>query len=260
LTEDWELAVPSESHMERLAGALPDVPRWLYARSILLSGRCEVLGLEDTPSGPSFAARELEEREDRWFCVVGRPSEEAIGEAARRNRNGGEVLATQEGAARVVGALPGWTATRLIFHLLRDASLLPRIAEQEVKPFEAPDLDAASDDLPDELRSYLERAIGRRALVAASLADGRPVSFCGAEYETEGLWDIAIETLEGHRRRGHAARCVSWMVAAMRRRGKKPVWVAEETNPASLRLAAKLGFVPADELVLFQPAPQPETS
>jgi RimJ/RimL family protein N-acetyltransferase len=50
------------------------------------------------------------------------------------------------------------------------------------------------------------------------------------------------------------------MVAEMRRRGKEPVWAAEETNPASLRLAAKLGFVPADELMLFQPAPQPETS
>jgi predicted GNAT family acetyltransferase len=129
-----------------------------------------------------------------------------------------------------------------------------------VKPLEAADLDAASDDLPEELRSYLKSTLNRKVLVAASLADGRPVSFCCAEDETEGLWDIAIDTLEGHRRRGHAARCVAWMVAEMRRRGKEPVWAAEETNPASLRLAAKLGFVPADELVLFQPAPQPEPS
>ena len=247
--------------MERLAESLPDVPRWLYARSMLLSGRCEVLGLEETLSGPSFVARELEEREDRWYCVVGRPSEEAVREAARRNRNSGEILATQEGTPLVVGALPDWMATRVIVHLLGDASRLPRFAEQEVKPFGAPDLDAASDDLPEELRSYLESAVGRRkARVAASLADGRAVSFCCAEDETEGLWDIAIETLEGNRRRGHAARCVSWMVAEMRRRGKEPVWAAEETNPASLRLAAKLGFVPVDELMLFQPAPHPEAS
>lgn len=251
--------MPGKSHMEHLAESLPDVPRWLYARSMLLSGRCEVLGLEETPSGPSFAARELEEREDRWFCVVGRPSEEAIVEAARRNRNGGEALATREGATRVVGALPGWTATRVIVHQLGDASRLPPIAGQEVKPFGAQDLDAASDDLPDELRSYLESAISRSALVAASLADGRPVSFCCAEDETEGLWDIAIETLESHRRRGHAARCVSWMVAEMRRRCKEPVWAADETNPASLRLTAKLSFVPADELVLFQPPTHPGT-
>ena len=252
--------VPTESDKERLAGSLPDIPRWLYARSMLLSGRCEVLGLEEGSSGPSFVARELEEREDRWFCVVGRPSGEAIREAARRNRNGGEVLATREGATHVAGALPDWTATRVIVHLLGDAPRLPRLAEQEVKPLEAADLDAASDDLPEELRSYLKSTLNRKVLVAASLADRRPVSFCCAEDETEGLWDIAIDTLEGHRRRGHAARCVAWMVAEMRRRGKEPVWAAEETNPASLRLAAKLGFVPADELVLFQPAPQPEPS
>ena len=243
--------------MERLAGSLPDVPRWLYARSMLLAGRCEVLGLEEARSGPSFVARELEEREDRWFCVVGHPSGEALREAARRNGDGGEILATREGAPRVIGALPGWTATRVVVHLLGDPSRLPRFAEGEVKPFGARDLDAASGDLPEELRSYLGSAVGARgALVAASLADGRPVSFCCAEDETEGLWDIAIETLEGHRKRGHAGRCVSWMVAEMRRRGKEPVWAAEETNAASLRLAAKLGFVPADELVLFRPAPR----
>ena len=68
------------------------------------------------------------------------------------------------------------------------------------------------------------------------------------------MWDISIDTLEGYRRQGHAARCVSYLVAEMRRRGKEPVWAAEETNPPSLRLAAKLGFVPVDELVLFRPA------
>ena len=253
--------MPTESDMERLAESLPEVPRHLYVRSMLLSGRCEVLGLEETRSGPSFVARDLEDGEDPWFCVVGRPHREAIREAAGRNRDGGEVLAAREGAPRVAEALPGWTSTRVPLHLLGDASRLPRLAEGEVKPFGAADLkDAASDDLPEEMRSYLEGAVGRGALVAASLADGRPVSFCCAEDETEGLWDIAIETLEVHRRRGHAARCVSWMVAEMRRRGKEAVWAAEETNPASLGLAAKLGFVPADELVLFRPAPRPETS
>jgi GNAT superfamily N-acetyltransferase len=80
------------------------------------------------------------------------------------------------------------------------------------------------------------------------------VSFCVASDQTEGLWDISIDTLSGHRRRGHAARCVSWMVEEMRRWGKEPVWAAEETNVPSMRLAARLGFVPADGLVLFRPS------
>jgi predicted GNAT family acetyltransferase len=80
------------------------------------------------------------------------------------------------------------------------------------------------------------------------------VSFCVASDQTEGLWDVSIDTLEGHRRRGHAARCVSWMVDEMGRRGKEPVWAAEETNAPSMRLAARLGFVPVDGLVLLRPS------
>ena len=48
--------------------------------------------------------------------------------------------------------------------------------------------------------------------------------------------------------------CVSWMVGEMRRRGKKPVWAAEETKAPSMRLAARLGFVPVDGLVLLRPS------
>ena len=92
---------------------------------MLLSGRREVLGLEEARSGPTFVARELEEGENRWFCVVGRPSQEVVREAARRNRDGGEILATREGAPCVFGALPDWRATRVIVHLLGDTSRFP---------------------------------------------------------------------------------------------------------------------------------------
>jgi GNAT superfamily N-acetyltransferase len=247
--------VPStKSVLDRLAYALPDIPRWLYTRSMLLSGRCEVLGLEEGGSEPQFVARELEEGEDGSVCVVGRPPTDAIREAARRNGDGGDVLTTPEGASQVLGALPDWTATRATLHLLGDAPRLPRFAEGEVRPFEISDLAAVADDLPEELRSELEVALTGGAPAVAALADGRPVSFCYAADETETLWDISIDTLERYRRQGYAARCVSYMVAEMWRRGKEPVWAAEETNSPSMLLAAKLGFVPVDELVLFRPS------
>ena len=37
----------------------------------------------------------------------------------------------------------------------------------------------------------------------------------------------------------------------MRREGREPVWGALASNTPSLRLAAKLGFVPVDEIVVF---------
>jgi GNAT superfamily N-acetyltransferase len=239
---------------ERLARLLPDVPRYLETRSMLLSGRCEVLGLEERGPKPSFVARGLEEGKEQMVCLVGRPSSGAIREAVRRNRNEGTVMVVPEDAPHIEGALPGWTATRATLHLLGNASRLPYLAEGELRPFKASDLDAASDELPEDLRSFLKDAIGRGAPMAATFAGGRPVSFCCASDETEGLWDISIDTLEEHRRQGHAARCVSWMVDEMRRRGKEPVWGAEETNLPSMRLAAKLGFISVDELVLFRPA------
>lgn len=223
---------------------------------MLLSGRCKVLGLEEREPQPSFVARELGEGEDQMVYVVGRPSPEAIREAVRRNRNRGMVMAAQEDASHIEGALPGWTATRATLHLLGDAAHLPNLAEGEVEPLRAQDLRASwVEGIPEDLSSFLEDAgVGAEASAAAALEDGRPVSFCVAWDQTESLWDISIDTLEGHRRRGHAARCVSWMVDEMRRRGKEPVWAAEETNVPSMRLAARLGFVPVDALVLLRPS------
>jgi len=242
--------------LDRLAHALPDIPRWLYVRSMLLSGRCEVLGLAEGGPKPQFVARELEESEDRAVCVVGRPPADVIREAARRDRYGGDVLATPEGASHILGALPDWTATRATLHLLGDAAQLPRFAGAEVRAFGESDIATVPADLPEGLRSELEVALTRGAPAVAALADGRPVSFCYAADETEGLWDISIDTHERYRRQGYAARCVSYMVDEMRRRGKEPVWAAEETNPPSMRLAAKLGFVPVDGLLLFRPSVQ----
>jgi predicted GNAT family acetyltransferase len=66
------------------------------------------------------------------------------------------------------------------------------------------------------------------------------------------LWDIGIETLPEYRRHGYAEQCVQFMVAHHLQRGKHPVWGAEESNLASLNLAAKLGFKAVDRVVLFR--------
>jgi GNAT superfamily N-acetyltransferase len=246
------------SVLDRLALTLPDIPRWLEARSMLLSGRCEVLGLEEGGADPRFVVRELEEGEESAIIVVGRPAYETIEEATRRNPNGGIIMTSPEDASHVLGALPGWTATRVTLHLLDNPSRLPRLTEGEVRPFGASELAAASDDLPEDLRSFLENVVGREeAPAAVALTEGRPVSFCVASDQTEGLWDISIDTLERYRRQGYAARCVSYMVDEMRRRGKEPVWAAEVANSPSMRLAAKLGFVPVDGLLLFRPSGRP---
>jgi GNAT superfamily N-acetyltransferase len=228
----------------RLARALPDVPRWVETRSMLLGGECELFGLEED-GDPSFVVRDAVYP---LVSVVGRPEKAAIREAAAGRRDQ-EVIVPPENGEHVAAALPGWEVARATLHLLRDERRLPRVPAGAVRLLEPSEVNSLEGLTPD-LRSEL--AAARWSPVAASFEDGRPVAFCYAD-RTESLWDVAIDTLEGYRRRGHAARCVAYMVEHLR--PLRPVWGAENTNLASLGLAAKLGFVPVDELLLFRPRP-----
>jgi len=240
------------SEAGRLARALPDVPRWVETRSMLLSGECEVLGLEEK-GGLSFVVREPG-ADPVYASVVGRPSEDAIAVAVAHTCERGEVLAVPEGCSYVAAVLRGWSSVNAVLHTLGDAPRLPAASEGSVRLTSSLE---ALGSLPPGLRSELEDAV-EISPVAAAFIDGRAVSFCYAGAQTEGLWDVAIDTLEEYRNRGHAGRCVAYMIEHMRRRGKRPVWGAEETNQASLSLASKLGFVPVDELIVFHaPADRP---
>jgi GNAT superfamily N-acetyltransferase len=233
--------------LDRLVRALPDIPRWVETRSMLLSGRCEVFGIEEGED-LSFVVRDAE---DVLISVVGHPGREAIEEAVACKGEGDVVITPPENGPHVAAALPGWRAVSATQHLLDDAGHLPCVPAGAVRWLEEPELGMVQG-LPPDLLSEL-RLAARSSPIAAGLDGGRPVSFCYAASQTESLWDIAIDTLEGYRNRGHATRCVAYMVEYMRRRGKTPVWGAEEWNRASLGLAAKLGFVPVDKLLVFHP-------
>ena len=214
---------------------------------MLLSGRCEVFGIEED-GDPSFVVRDTE---DVLISVVGRPGRDAIEEAVARGWEGDVLITPPENEAYVSAALPGWKAVSATLHLLGDTPRLPPVPAGTVCLFDPPEL-TAMDWLPLDLLAEFRVSYSP---IAASLADGRPVSFCYAAARTEGLWDISINTLEGFRNQGYAARCVAFMVERMESRGLRPVWGAEEWNRASLGLAAKLGFVPVDSLLVFRPTP-----
>lgn len=238
----------------RLARILPDVPRWVETRSMLLSEKCEILGLEEK-GGLSFVVREPD-ADSVYASVVGRPDRGVIAGAVARGREGGEVLAIPENRSHVAAALWDWNGVSAVLHTLGDATRLPDVPEGSVRLTSSLGV-LESGSLPPDLRSELEDAV-EASLVAAAFVDGRAVSFCYAGSQTEGLWDVAIDTLEEYRNRGHAGRCAAYMIEHMKRRGKQPVWGAEETNEASLALAARLGFVLVDELIVFHaPADRP---
>lgn len=227
-----------------IAESLPDLPRWVEVRDLLMDG-CELFGLQEEPE----LAFVLRDDETGSVFVVGTPARAAVEAALRQNTRGGDVIALQEQAAWLVELLPGWTRTRIIVHDLPDPRRLPSADDGTVALLDPETLPQLT--LPPDLREELEVAI-EHSVIAATFVAQQPVAFCYAGAVTETLWDISVDTLEAHRRQGHAGQCVAWMIRHMQAQGKQPVWQAVEENPASWRLAEKLGFVAVDELALFE--------
>jgi predicted GNAT family acetyltransferase len=84
--------------------------------------------------------------------------------------------------------------------------------------------------------------------IVAAFDDTLPVAFAYVASETEALWDVSIETIESHRRRGYAAAAVVSLMHLMKQRGKTAVWGALASNSGSKALARWLGFVEVDTL------------
>lgn len=232
-----------------LARALPDLPRWVETRGMLLAGHCTVY----SGGGDGYAVRGAHEP---LVCVVGSPGAEAIRAAVESRVPDLRVLAPLESRDLIAAALPGWTATTATIHRLGEGGLAPdpepAEASTEVRLLRPEEAEAVLARLPEGLRDEIAWGMSRSPMAAAFVA-GEPAAFCYASWETEGLWDVSIDTLEPFRRRGLAERCVRFLAPQMEERGKQAVWGAEDWNAPSLRLAAKLGFVPVDRLVLFSP-------
>lgn len=234
-----------KSLSRKLALALPDIPRWVETRALLLSGRGQLFGVDETGTF-SFV---VSSSEMELISVVGAPANGAILDAVAARGNDAEILVMPENSEYVAEALPDWTITPAQLHLLRDKSRLPALSNNVrlLAPLEIESL----THLPHDFKKELVTAC-RYSPVAATIIEGAPVSFCYAGSQTESLWDISIDTLQGYRNRGYAAACVAFMIELMNRQDKQPVWGALETNAASLRLARKLGFVAVDGIMVLQ--------
>lgn len=233
-----------------LAALLPDEPRWIDLRGLLLSGRCDLWGETDPRRG--FVAGSWD---FPFASLCGRPRPELIAEAAAAGRAAcagrypvaeWQLLAAHEDRPLVEAALPDWKATGIAMH--RWEGTIERAdvgAGTEIRLLTDGHCAAglALDHVPEPSRfEYNLDWVARRPM-AVAVADELPVSFCYAAFTTERLWDVSIETLEPYRRRGLAAACFLALAAHMAGRGKIPTWGAMEDNPASLGLAARLGFV-----------------
>lgn len=245
-----------------LATRLPDEPRCVDLRGLLLSGRCRVFP-EWPQEGEGFVVRS---HDFPYAAVAGTPSAAAVraaveGADAAATAWAGEgseeewhMLVPPESADAVRAALPaGWRCREVVIHALAGDPPTAGEAPDGAEIRLAPDGHSAAgfdlSHLPPGLdREYAGEHVGRQPM-AAAFVDGRAAAFCYAPISTETLWDVAIDTLEPYRRRGLAAACYRALAAHLAaERGLAPVWGALAENLSSLRLADKLGFAPMAKL------------
>lgn len=93
--------------------------------------------------------------------------------------------------------------------------------------------------------------VGHTQPTFAVVVDGRPVSLCQTVRRSRRGIEAGVDTLEGHRRRGHGRRAVAAWCAAARQEGLIGFYSTSWSNTASRALARSLGLTPfAAELSL----------
>jgi hypothetical protein len=88
--------------------------------------------------------------------------------------------------------------------------------------------------------------IGYRQPFCAVVEDNRAVSICASVRITDAVHEAGVETLAGHRRRGHRLRR-SGLGTYLRSIGATPFYSTSWNNEASQRVATRLHLLPIGE-------------
>lgn len=217
--------------------AVPDEPRTVEARGMLMDGRGHVAG--------SAAGFVVHCDDERLAVSVGQPDESLVASVASRASAGWVWLAAPDDRERHERLLRGWRAEIAIVHAPSRAFAAP---PQGVRRLAADD---PMHHVPEDLRDELEAA-RRRSIVFATFVGRIPVAFAYAPWATERWFDVSVDTLPPWRRRGYAGACALALFAAEAGADRRPVWAAVESNVPSLAVARRLGFVAVDRLVVFE--------
>ena len=220
--------------------ALPDLPRWVEARGLLLSHRGFVV---DTADG----CRMVCSRTDHMVVPTTIELSPQLEAVATHEVPEASLLIQDVMLPAARYHLPDWTAEAVtLYSVPEERARAWRLPPWPTAPISTAQIEAA-EDLPADLRAELVGASSHSPVWAAS-ADGRPVSFAYAAMATERWFDVSVDTLESHRNRGLGRAAAMGLIVDQMLRGLHPVWGAVKSNDASHRLARSLGFEAADML------------
>lgn len=244
---------PFHSYLGRMADPIeilrliPDAPRWIDVRGLLMSGHCRVFAANPETGGVVRSALYP------FAAVWGRPKAGDVADAVREPGRYLEVAA-QDRSSALDAVLEGWDLGGLWVHRYAPVNSPPRPAAPagiELFVGSGDELDADDRGFADYAR--LDLALVRQYAfpVAAAIDDRQIASFCYPTYATDTRWDVSIDTASTHRRQGLATLCFEALRAMLATRGMEPVWGAHDGNEASLRMALARGFVRDTHLVSY---------
>lgn len=213
---------------------LPDEPRWVEAHGIAADPRGWHVELDG-----GFALGH-----DIAKLIVADASPAAV-VAVARDYPHHTLLVVHAGLADALREVRA--PVQAILHTLPEPEALPDF--EGAIPLPA---DALLDGVPAALAAELLDARGRGEIWSCYV-DGDPVAFAYAPWRSASLFDVSVDTLPGARQLGLGAIVAATMIRHERAPGREPVWGADEGNTASLRLAAKLGFVEVDRIWVAPP-------
>ena len=218
---------------------LPDLPRWLEARGLLLSRRGFVV---DTADG----CRLICGRKDRVVVPVTVELSPLLEDDRAPRSAAGDDRAPGRDAAG--GALPPAGLDRGAGDSLHAAGR-PRPLRGRCRN------GRPRRSRPSRSRRW--RTCPTRC--ASRCSTPSPTARCGAprwtasrcrsptpRLATEAWFDLAVQTLEAARNRGLGRAAAMGLIVDRMLHGVRPVWKASKSNEASNRLARGLGFEPVD--------------
>jgi GNAT superfamily N-acetyltransferase len=235
----------SRSGCAVLADALGDTPETVQAVHRLRDGRCRawatgdpahfsaaIIQTDDLPGEPmgfgddASALWNLLQGVSGWWCVeVSNPVASVLA----------GLFAAQCGTPpRLYGD---------VFHILTTPAA--EIPDDAVRLLTLADL-TLYESSPEELHSAAFgslRDLLTQGIVAGAVVDSRLVAMTHTSALTPRYGEIGVYTLPDYRRRGFSTAASALVARAIQAGGRIPVWSCGEDNHASLRVAAKLGFV-----------------
>lgn len=171
------------SYDRNLAMSLPDIPRWVETRSLLLSGEGKIFGVDETAGTLSFIVCSATQK---LICIVGSPNQKAVEKAVTTVGEESTIIAAPENSNYIVQVLLNWRSQLAWLHTLPDTRKLPKVPPGKVRLLSVDEIGNLKH-LPPERQTELAIA-SDFSPIAATITDNIPVSFCYAA-QTETLWN-----------------------------------------------------------------------